>query len=429
MSNIHDQPSLANSFFSNLVIKDSEIHSLEIEKPNIEIIGLTLQMENVKISNIIMNNTEFIQVSSHGELFAKNVTFKGSDSFLFNFLNSKASLETINFMNVDNSESLIKVLDCDNILFNNIILLNASVTSDNFISITKSSHINIQNINVSDLNRVLFKIEESNVSQVINFTTTNSSQTFNIRESVISSIEDSHFTNNLKGDILAGGVLNLFNSEVAITNSTFTNNTAVRGGAISFKCSSIMRCKLNINNTQFNNNVASKEGGAIYYDYMFPSTFNVTFLNNSAPYGPDFASYPVRIGRVSSMKNDNISLNDVASGIVISDQLELALIDNDDQVMVLDSASQLIILSKDPNVSNIGGINTALLKNGVANFDSLSATSEPGSTNVQFKISTEAFDQHKLQAVFNITETSKDLNINFRFCKPGEQILNNQCHE
>ena len=41
------------------------------------------------------------------------------------------------------------------------------------------------------------------------------------------------------------------------------------------------------------NNVAMANGGAIYFDAFKPDIINCLFLNNSAIYGNDIASYPV----------------------------------------------------------------------------------------------------------------------------------------
>ena len=159
---------------------------------------------------------------------------------------------------------------------------------------------------------------------------------------------------------------------------------------------------------------------------MNPSITNTTFNGNTASYGPNLASYPVRIGMVNSSKHDPIILNDVGSGITLENDLKLALIDNEDQVMVLDSTNQLIILSKNSSDSSVGGTNAVKLKNGIATFDSLSASAKPGSSSVEFSVSSKVLDLSKVLQALNRTETSKDLVMNFRFCQPGEQVIGDQ---
>jgi predicted outer membrane repeat protein len=77
-------------------------------------------------------------------------------------------------------------------------------------------------------------------------------------------------------------------------NSSFINNTHPFGGALYLTCPDFneKECQFFISDSTFIANSASLKGGAIYYDTYKPFLTNNTFLNNSAPYGPDLASYP-----------------------------------------------------------------------------------------------------------------------------------------
>jgi hypothetical protein len=57
---------------------------------------------------------------------------------------------------------------------------------------------------------------------------------------------------------------------------------------------------------------------------------NVTFTSNSAPYGKDIASYPVKIVDVDS-KSTDIHLTGVVSGQVVSKELKFVIMDYDNQ--------------------------------------------------------------------------------------------------
>jgi predicted outer membrane repeat protein len=53
-------------------------------------------------------------------------------------------------------------------------------------------------------------------------------------------------------------------------------------------------CNYTITNTDFTNNSAKINGGAIRFTYYKPNIAgNNTFLGNTADYGPNMASYPV----------------------------------------------------------------------------------------------------------------------------------------
>ena len=52
---------------------------------------------------------------------------------------------------------------------------------------------------------------------------------------------------------------------------------------------------LNISKTKFENNNAVLDGGAIRWAYNQPSFIKSSFLQNTAFYGKDVASFPVRM--------------------------------------------------------------------------------------------------------------------------------------
>lgn len=90
-------------------------------------------------------------------------------------------------------------------------------------------------------------------------------------------------------------------------------------------------------------NKATESGGAIKYDVFRPETTNNEFVNNSAVYGPNIASYPVKI-KVKDSNEDQIILSNVGSGLetelnlgkiiyyLCNNCIELALYDHDDQI-------------------------------------------------------------------------------------------------
>ena len=158
-----------------------------------------------------------------------------------------------------------------------------------------------------------------------------------------------------------------------------------------------------------------KEGGAIFYNFQPPTTDKVIFNNNSAPYGNNFGSYPYRIGLVDSTQREEIVLNDIGSGIVFETPLKLALFDFNNQVMVLDSSSQFIIVPGNSSKGTISGFNTAVTNKGISTFEGLSIVAKPGSKAVKFIASTKSIDKNKIFNIFNISNIDQVIVMNFRF--------------
>ena len=138
------------------------------------------------------------------------------------------------------------------------------------------------------------------------------------------------------------------------------------------------------------------------------------FEDNSADYGNDFASYPVRIGLVGSNTNEEIHLKNVGSGILLDQDLKLAFIDYDNQVMNRENTHQILIVPKSLT-ARVGGTNAVVAKSGIATFDGFKAIAEPGSNNISFSVSSQLINQREINELFNNTISQPDLKVDFRF--------------
>ena len=155
-------------------------------------------------------------------------------------------------------------------------------------------------------------------------------QGFIIKNSHIDIITDSVFRES-GSDREPYGFIENTNSNVTITNTIFYGNTARKGAAYYHSCSGRPFCRNEFINVTFENNVALEFGGAIYYDIYRPLMTNVTFKNNSAVYGPNIASYPVKVIRTDT-NSTAFTLDNVASGQTYTKSIELSLVDFDNQI-------------------------------------------------------------------------------------------------
>jgi len=155
-----------------------------------------------------------------------------------------------------------------------------------------------------------------------------------------------------------GGALKIYDSSLRITNCLFNQNIAHSGGAIFFTWSSLNSWNLDIEDSHFTSNRATEKGGAIYYDYKRPNFItNISYLNNTASYGPNIASYGVKITFSTSTSTD-MKISNLGSGITYEQQMKLVVRDYDDQVMVLNNENQIIITSDNNTLAQVGGFNS-----------------------------------------------------------------------
>ena len=158
--------------------------------------------------------------------------------------------------------------------------------------------------------------------------------------------------------------------------------------------------------------MASEQGGAIYYNFRRPQFHNNTFTDNTAPDGSNIASYPVRIV-MDDMTNQNIELDNVASGLVYSETVKLLLVDFDNQEMNLVNDNQIKI-SPITNGARLLGTDSASLRMGKAEFDNnLQFAYIPGQENVQYRLSCSLIDSNKV-SYLNLP-TNDTINVSFRY--------------
>ena len=110
--------------------------------------------------------------------------------------------------------------------------------------------------------------------------------------------------------------------------------------------------------------------------------------------------------------------------------IDFGLYDFDDQIIVIENINQIIITAIDAQASSVSGFNAQKLNQGIAEFDNIAFVAVPGSTNTLYQASSNAIDNSKIQQVFGQPISDNTININFRYCQPGETITSdNQCQE
>ena len=115
-----------------------------------------------------------------------------------------------------------------------------------------------------------------------------------------------------------------------------------------------MNCAYTIYDNWFTNNTALDAGGAIKWDDVMPSNLtNNTYLNNSAFYGPDIASYPINLIRIDShnMTLDDEPIENVASGLPANYTIRMELLDHYGQRVMSDSVSEITLVSDNSNAT------------------------------------------------------------------------------
>lgn len=236
-----------------------------------------------------------------------------------------------------------------------------------------SSNISISN---SIFAKTVIHCEESNFSFIHSkyFTTFTSSKSFFVCYNCLScTFKYSDFSNNHLNNVINanGSILNIDSdiqeTLIVIENCQFINNSAIGFGGAAF----LRNCQGNIENNLFQFNLAQeggalylefngsliissnkfymntgkKQGGSIYYSKKRPLFFENEFNNNSAEYGENIASYPIRIK--SSENSTYFMIKNVIpeSRSPIISNLSFFLLDYDEQITSFVCGNVLIEMS------------------------------------------------------------------------------------
>lgn len=157
------------------------------------------------------------------------------------------------------------------------------------------------------------------------------------------------------------------------------------------------------------------------------------FQSNVASYGPNIASYAVRIINRDTQSN-KISINNAASGLPYTQNLVFAIVDYDYQVMNLQDSAVVKITPVD-NYASVTSIDYAKFTKGIATFTKPTFKAIPGHKNVEYTLRSLAINDMILSNVISTSESDLEtyhnlLYVNFRFCMPGEiQTTTNICEE
>ena len=407
---------ISTVLISNLTLKDILLkggYVLKFTSTTIEI----NDTEIINISNEIVNPV--ISVTLGSNFSSNGITFNNSTVSLIDVVTSYASFSRLMSSNINPQTSFIRIFESLDFSIRNSNLFDIETGANSPILIDKSIISEIANLTTN----TLIEVKSWTVDQISQLYVRDSTRNFIIEDSNVTQISQSEFINNGGDAITFGGAILVKDSNVSITDSIFLNNSAQEGGAISFLWSGSNQWSLNIIDVNFNENSASVSGGAIKYDSLRPHMDNNSFINNSAVYGPNIGSYPVRI-KIKGTNTDQIILNNVGSGVDEDLNIEMALYDYDNQIFNLESTSTIEIT---PILSEtlILGQTAANLKEGVAKFETTQFIAEQGFSNIHYKLDCEAIDLETVRREFGSNYNLKDIIVNFRFCKPGESITDN----
>jgi hypothetical protein len=426
-SNIYQQDRLVYAFNSEVLLQDSIIHNITTEDASIKLVISTLNLMNTTIQDIHTSSNSKISIISgslESTINMNKLSYANSTLPFLTFHSSVGNITDVNLNNITWSANIISISDCKNLTLKDWEIDNILTSDEDSIHISHSNIDTLENVKITDIQQTVFHISFSIFDKISNLTIDTWLRGMKVESESFLNFENSTFTNLGSSQQREGSAIFSTNSNITIIDTLFYNNTAQIGGSVNLMCSTKLKCKFDFAGNTFNTSNAVKSGGAIYYDLYRPAMNNNQFINNTALYGENIASYPVKI-KLKESENDNIILFDVVSGINYGETLNLTIVDHDNQIMVLDDTSKIDIKLAQSGTS-LSGTTGVKVNHGVASFDNIAFIATPGSSNVTYTLTAESIAKEKLEKQYETNPKDDVIEANFRFWKPGEIQRNNE---
>ena len=424
---IFEQDQFIDAYSSTFVMNHINIKNITFTVPVIKTSVSIFNGSNIDIVNIRnpSNSTSFfISCSIDSVIHISGLNYTSSQASLILLNNVMGTIDALDITNVSSTRPMIQIYSSFDIRLSWITINQIETKSSSIVSVTDSFRSELNNIAVSNISQLAIQIHNSVIDKAVLLDFRNCHQGLKLLEHSTIKVNSSMFDNVGDSNVISGGAIHSSDSNMTISNSRFINCEAKRGGWMALLCNKDTICSYNINMSQFDNSVAHVKGGAIYYDLYRPKMDDVTFKNNSAIYGNDIASYPIKIALINT-SSDNIILNNVVSGQIYSPALEFRLVDHDGQTISTDNSSTIKVSSVQ-NDTSVDGTLRAVTNQGIVRFDELIFNVKPGSNNINFNIDSAAIEKDKVDLRYNGTVHQQMIDASFRFWVSGEIEVNDQ---
>ena len=418
---VYNQVSIAKCFISTLTFYDSSFYNLAIQEKGMRMSQAIVNITDCTFYNISTSDySAFIFAGVNSEIYIVNTTYS---NWTWPFLSSaiaKISFERLTISSWYTYMECISILTAPNIfILNSKIIYAISNNSTSPFRMVSSTVDLISNLTISNLDQYAIYMNSWNATMIDGLHISNTYGIY-VKSSNINKIANSKFENNGKGYSslsqvsIKGGSMLFINSNFTIDSSLFYKNTANYGAGIYITCQFNPMCVTSISNTTFSNNYAQNSGGGFIYDLYRPTLSNIVFINNSALYGPNIASYPIKI-KIGDTSINTVTVNDAVSGQV-TQAFTFNILDFDDQVITLDSVSKITVRPSTAG-AQIDGKSIGVANAGVVYMDRVVLISMPGSTNVVFSVTPSTINVDIAKAVYGDNYKLPSIIANFRYCQ------------
>ena len=391
----------------------------------------TLNMTSISIYSVSSSdNSNFIFADYESIVNIYTLSYTNASSPFLYSITSQVTSDGLIISNCVTYQEWLLILSAPaTSISNSRLSYSSSNNSTTSFSILSSTVNLLSNVKINNMDQYAVSIKSSNITLTTGLTIESTYGVY-AKDSNFAEITNSTFQSNGRGTSntnavsVKGGAAYFENSNFTILLSSFSNNTSKYGAGVYISWQLSPVCVTTISNTIFTDNVAQISGGGVMYDLYRPTMSSLVFDNNNALYGPNIASYAIKI-KIGNTTQNTIIVDNAVSG-QISQAFTFSILDYDNQAMNLDSASKITIKAQTAG-AQINGKSIQVADAGIVKLSELIFINSPGSRNVQFSVNSDSINLNYAKAIYGSNYTLPVITVNFRFCRPGEYVSQKQC--
>jgi hypothetical protein len=386
--------SIGYAYHGHLTMDNWTIHNITLYSSAFILIGSDFSIDHTNVTSLSRDHgstARFLQIELDSFATMNNTMFSDMTISIANWFSSEIIFTGVQANNISSEEYVIDWYYWPGVTFDKIVMHDwESKHLLGMIQITETTVKNIADSSFSECQLIVIIFKASNVLSFTGNTFDGFNKALSFEKKTNGTISNSIFKNfvqNVRDGVLFqsnivsdGSAIGIVDSNIVVENCTFIENIAKNGGAISVYWNYLKPWVNVIRDWVFTNNTALVNGGAVVFNSYSPIFENNVYTLNNAAFGNDTSSYAAKIKEVLSdgEHQDLLVISNVPSGEVIDDAINLAIVDAEqDDIMVTDSLSTIHIKALDED-SHIEGQSTISLKRGQGSFTSTIFRASPG---------------------------------------------------
>ena len=225
-ANVFEQDQFIDGYSSTIVMNDVNITNITFTEPVIKTSLSTLNGSDIVVANI--NNPSnsanfFISCSTTSIINISGLNYTSSQASLILLNNVKGVIDDLDITSVSSVRAMVQIDRSYDLSLTQLSIDDVNTRVNSIVSVTDSTGLKFNNILISNIAHLIFKIQNSIIDRAHSLDFNNCYQGIKVLDFSTIHINSSIFDNIGDSGVISGGVIQTSDSNITISNSNFTN--------------------------------------------------------------------------------------------------------------------------------------------------------------------------------------------------------------